>query len=136
MQAIVREPNPIGEINTTPLVDVMLVLLVMFIITIPIQSHAVKLDLPGGVPPLERSSIRNTLAVTKDGLLLWNGERASDERIRVTLVATQRMSPVPELHLKPDAAARYERVDEVLVMTKRAGVNKMGFVGNEAYRNF
>lgn len=136
MQHVIPEPRIMGEINTTPLIDVMLVLLIMFIITMPLQSHAVKLDLPNGPPPLDRNPVRNTLIITQNGALLWNGERASDERVHATLVATQGMSPLPELHLRPEPAARYQRVDEVLAMTKRAGVARMGFVGNEAYRKF
>ena len=136
MQAVIREPSPIMDINTTPLVDVMLVLLVMFIITVPLQTHAVKLDLPAKVEPLPRDPVSNTLVVTRAGTLLWNGRVASDQQLQATLTATQRMDPVPELHLRPDATARYERVDEVLAMTKRAHVTRMGFVGNEAYRTF
>lgn len=135
MQHDTREPEPMSAINTTPLVDVMLVLLIMFIITIPVQSHAVKMDLPIG-PPLPTRSVSNMLVVTEHGALLWNGQQASDRQIQATLAATQRMTPIPELHLRPEAAARYERVDEVLAMTKRAQVERMGFVGNEAYRNF
>src|SRR6476646_7643485 len=95
------EGEPMMEINTTPLIDVMLVLLIMLIITIPPQTHAVKLDLP----------------------------------VNQTNVTPQQMNPVPELHLQPDATARYELVDEVLAVTKKAHVQKMGFVGNEYYMN-
>jgi len=123
------------DINTTPLIDVMLVLLIMFIITIPLQSHAVKVDLPKATPGTV-NPIRNKLVINAGGALLWNGEALSDERLRATLTASQAMQPIPELHLKPDAQARYERVDEVLAMTKRAKVTGMGLVGNEAYKRF
>jgi len=129
------EPQPMMEINTTPLIDVMLVLLIMFIITIPLQSHAVKVDLPGD-GPMVVNPIQNTLVITTDGALLWNDQAISDGRLRSTLVASQKLAPIPELHLKPEAQARYERVDEVLAMTKRAHVIRMGFVGNEAYQRF
>jgi biopolymer transport protein ExbD len=132
--------NPDGEpmldINTTPLIDVMLVLLIMFIITIPIQTHAVKLDLPvnqPNQPPPPIEPIKNKVVVTQDGKILWNGAPVSQDQLRQYLEVTQQMNPIPELHLQPDATARYELVDEVLAITKRAHVQKMGFVGNEYY---
>jgi biopolymer transport protein ExbD len=132
--------NPDGEpmldINTTPLIDVMLVLLIMFIITIPIQTHAVKLDLPvnqPNQPPPPIEPIKNKVVVTQDGKILWNGSPVSQQQLRQYLEVTQQMNPIPELHLQPDATARYELVDEVLAITKRAHVQKMGFVGNEYY---
>jgi biopolymer transport protein ExbD len=132
MTAIAAEPTPMLEMNTTPLIDVMLVLLVMLIITIPPQSHAVKIDLPGVEVPLT-DPIKNLLVVTREGGILWNGEAVSKRQLRVLLDTTAAMDPRPELQLRPDAAARYALVDEVLAMTKQAGVQSMGFVGNEAY---
>ena len=133
--ALHAEPTPMIEMNTTPLIDVMLVLLIMFIITIPMQSHAVKVDLPSGPPPkVIVDSVKNKIVVTQPGAMLWNGAAVSKPELGALLGETQRMRPVPELHLQPEAGARYELVDELLVMTKRAGVTKMGFVGNEAYR--
>ncbi|MEO8141899.1 MAG: biopolymer transporter ExbD [Sphingomicrobium sp.] len=119
----------------TPLVDVLLVLIIMFIITVPIQSHAVKLDLPQGIA-LPTDGQRNLLTIAPDGVARWNGVKADDATLMATLRASQAMVPQPELHLRPDALARYERVDEVLAMTKRADITRMGFVGNEAYRRF
>jgi biopolymer transport protein ExbD len=125
------------EINTTPLIDVMLVLLIMFIITIPIQTHAVKLDLPQNTntPPPPILPQKNIVVVTAQGQVLWNGTPVSMQQLRQYLDTTQQMNPVPELHLQPEATARYELVDEVLAVTKRAHVQKMGFVGNEYYMN-
>ena len=128
--------EPMLDINTTPLIDVMLVLLIMFIITIPIQTHAVKLDLPvnqQNQPPPPIDTVKNKVVVTAQGQILWNGTPVSKEQLRAFLDATQQMNPIPELHLQPDATARYELVDEVLAITKRAHVQKMGFVGNEYY---
>ena len=130
------EGEPMMDINTTPLIDVMLVLLIMFIITIPPQTHAVKLDLPvnqPNQPPPPIEPIKNKVVVTQDGKILWNGSPVSQEQLRQYLEVTQQMNPIPELHLQPDATARYELVDEVLAITKRAHVQKMGFVGNEYY---
>ena len=128
--------EPMMDINTTPLIDVMLVLLIMLIITIPIQTHAVKLDLPvnqqnNPPPPIE--PVKNKVVVTAQGQILWNGTPVSPQTLRQYLDVTQQMTPIPELHLQPDATARYELVDEVLAITKQAHVQKMGFVGNEYY---
>jgi biopolymer transport protein ExbD len=128
--------DPMMDINTTPLIDVMLVLLIMFIITIPIQTHAVKLDLPVNDPnnrPPPVDPIKNKIVVTPQGAVLWNGEQVDLVRLRQYLDLSQTMTPIPELHLQPDPSARYELVDEDLAVTKRAAVEKMGFVGNEAY---
>ena len=133
------EAEPMMDINTTPLIDVMLVLLIMFIITIPIQTHAVKLDLPQdsqnqNPPPID--PVKNKIVVTQAGQILWNGNQVDPIQLRQFLDITTTMTPVPELHLQPEAMARYELVDEVLAVTKRARVQAMGFVGNEAYATF
>ncbi|QIK96309.1 biopolymer transporter ExbD [Sphingomonas sp. HDW15A] len=128
--------EPMMEINTTPLIDVMLVMIIMLIITIPPQTHAVKLDLPQNNPndaPPPVDPIKNKIVITADGGVLWNGANVNLDQLRVYLEASQQMNPVPELHLQPEPEARYELVDEVLAVTKRANVTKMGFVGNDAY---
>ncbi|HEV2596222.1 MAG TPA: biopolymer transporter ExbD [Sphingomicrobium sp.] len=131
------EGEPMMDINTTPLIDVMLVLLIMFIITIPVQTHAVKLDLPANnqnnPPPI--NTVKNILSVNASDQVLWNGQPVTMTQLRQYLDTTQQMNPIPELHLQPDATARYEVVDEVLAVTKQAHVQKMGFVGNEYYMN-
>jgi len=128
---------PFGEINMTPLIDVMLVLLVMFIITIPLQTDAVKIDLPTDCATCPQpNAVRNKLVVTDRNTILWNGTEVSRSQLATMLGRTMTMDPQPELHLQPEANARFELVDEVLAMTKRAGVTRMGFVGNEAYRTF
>ena len=130
--------EPMMDMNVTPLIDVMLVLLIMFIITIPIQTHAVKLDLPvnqANQPPPPIDPVKNKVVVTGQGQVLWNGAPVNMDQLRQYLDQTQQMNPVPELHLQPEATARYEIVDQVLGVTKRAHVQKMGFVGNEYYMN-
>ncbi|AGH50775.1 MULTISPECIES: ExbD/TolR family protein [Sphingomonadales] len=137
MAASTTDGEPMMDINTTPLIDVMLVLLIMFIITIPIQTHAVKLDLPVDDPsqktPPPIDPVKNKVTIDPAGQVFWNGSPVSLTVLRQYLDQTQTMNPVPELHLQPDPQARYEVVDEVLAVTKRAQVEKMGFVGNEAY---
>jgi biopolymer transport protein ExbD len=132
--------NPQGEpmldVHVTPLIDVLLVLLILFIITIPPQTHAVKLDLPqdtSNTPPPPILPTKNKVVITGSGDILWNGTPVSQQQLRLYLEATQQMDPIPELHLQPEPNARYALVDEVLAITKRAHVEKMGFVGNEAY---
>jgi biopolymer transport protein ExbD len=127
-------PDPMGQMNTTPLID-MLVLLVMFIITLPIQTDAVKLDLPTGVqpPPPPPKLLVNNLEITEAGILLWNGTPISEATLRQFLRITQQMNPTPELHLRPAARTRYEIVDRVLVDIKREHVEKLAFVGNERF---
>ena len=135
MQMASGEGEPMMDINTTPLIDVMLVLLIMFIITIPIQTHAVKLDLPvndnSTPPPID--PIKNVVYIMPNDAILWNGTPVDRVRLRQYMDLTLGMDPVPELHLQPDPNSRYEVVDEVLAETKRANITKMGFVGNEAY---
>lgn len=131
-----RADEPMMEINTTPLIDVLLVLLIMFIITIPIQNHAVKLDLPQPDPNQQQpliDPVKNKIVITQAGAVLWNGLPVNLVQLRTYLDASQQLNPVPELHLQPEPTARYEPVNQVLVATKQAGVTKMGFVGNEQY---
>src|SRR3990170_703215 len=133
------EGEPMMDINTTPLIDVMLVLLIMFIITIPIQTHAVKLDLPVNEdnpdpPPVD--PVKNVVYIMPNDAILWNGTPVDRIRLRQYLDLTLTYDPVPELHLQPDPNSRYEVVDEVLAETKRANITKMGFVGNEAYQSW
>ena len=133
--------EPMMDINTTPLIDVMLVLLIMFIITLPPATHAVKIDLPQDCapkcpPPPPILPTKNVLYIAPNDAILWNGQPVALSQLQGMLEATQTMNPIPELHLQPDASARYDTVDHVLAATKRAQVSKMGFIGNEAYRGF
>jgi biopolymer transport protein ExbD len=128
--------GPMMEINTTPLIDVMLVLLIMLIMTLPIQTHAVHVDLPQNTnqkQPLVEPN-KNTLYISPQGQTTWNGTPVDLVTLRQYLDATVSMNPQPELHFQPDRMARYETVDEVLAIIKRANVQKLGFVGNEQYR--
>jgi biopolymer transport protein ExbD len=125
---------PIAEINTTPLVDVMLVLLIMFIITIPIASHKVPLDLPTvdnrvmPAPPLFHQ-----LDIAASGALSWNGVALPAEQLPSRLLQLAADPATPELRLHADSEARYERIDQVLAQIRIAGVRRLGFIDNERY---
>ena len=131
------EGEPMMDINTTPLIDVMLVLLIMFIITIPIQTHAVKLDLPSNQPPPPNQVIVdpviNRLEIDFLNDIYWNKTKVDLPTLRSYLRQAAAIEPQPELHLKPDALARYETVNLVMAEAQKANITKMGFVGNEAY---
>lgn len=130
------QPGPMIEMNTTPLIDVLLVLLVMLIITIPPQAHRLRLDLPQPVPGSPPKATVNLLEITDGGALLWNGHTITREALRYDLARTQQMQPIPELHLRPSAHARYASVADVLGIINREQIHKFGFVGNEAYTNW
>ncbi len=131
------DDGPMMEINTTPLIDVMLVLLIMIIMTIPIQTHAVKVDLPqsNSKPQNIVEPEKNKVYIDAQGQVYWNSAPIDDVTLRQYLDQTLQMSPEPELHFQPDPQTRYEVVDRVLAIIKRANVSKLGFVGNEQYRN-
>ncbi len=131
------EDQTMCDMNTTPLIDVMLVLLVMLIVTIPIQTHAVKLDLPppnNNPPPPNEEPVVVNLEVDFDGTTLWNGvpvpNRAQLDRYFTDIAA---QIPQPEVHLRPNRLAKYGAVARVLADAQRLGVTKIGFVGNDQY---
>ena len=130
--------SPMMEMNTTPLIDVMLVLLIMFIITIPIQTHAVKIDLPQNTPPTDNpvDPVKNKLAIDAAGTITWNGNPIDKLTLRQYLRASMALPVEPELQFQPDRQTRYVTVDEVLAIIKASKVTKLGFVGNEQYYNF
>jgi biopolymer transport protein ExbD len=138
MSAGSDDGEPMMEMNTTPLIDVMLVLLIMFIITIPIQTHAVKIDLPQNAPPTDSvvDPIKNKVAIDAGSVITWNGAPIDLLTLRQYLQQSLRLPVEPELQFQPAAQTRYVTVDEVLAEIKRAGVTKLGFVGNEQYGNF
>ena len=129
-----EEEDVLVDINTTPLIDVMLVLLIMLIITIPIQTHAVKLNMPAGVapPPVPPAVVR--IDVQSDGLVLWNGEALADEQALATrLAALAQLADQPEIHLRPDKRVQYAHVARVMAAVQRAGARKFGLIGNEQF---
>jgi biopolymer transport protein ExbD len=128
------EDAPMGEMNTTPLIDVMLVLLIMFIITIPVQTHAVKLDLPPPNPnPSNVDPVFNQIDIDFLGNIYWNKQEVDLTTLKGYLGQAAKLPEQPELRMRPEAEARYELVDQVMAAAQQAGIEKMGFVGNEAY---
>jgi biopolymer transport protein ExbD len=128
--------EPMMDLNMTPLIDVLLVLIIMFIITIPIQTHAVKVDLP--VNNQNHKVIddqKNKITIDPTGIVSWNGTPVDKGTLANYLAQTAQMNPEPELQLAPDPQARYEVVDQTLAVIKRSAVTKLGFVGNEQYYN-
>jgi biopolymer transport protein ExbD len=129
------ETEVIVDINTTPLIDVMLVLLIMLIITIPIQLHSVNLNMPvGNPPPPPRPPIVVQVDVDFDGTIYWDGAPLLDrEALESKLQAVAAQPDQPELHLRPNKLATYKYVAEVLASAQRLGVTKIGLVGNEQF---
>ncbi len=129
------ESEVLVDINTTPLIDVMLVLLIMLIITIPIQTHAVKLNMPVGnpPPPLVQPTVIQ-VDVDFDGTILWNGEIIPDrEQLEARFKQIVDQPDQPEVHLRPNKLVTYKHVAMVMVSAQRLGVTKIGLVGNEQF---
>jgi biopolymer transport protein ExbD len=121
--------QPMAEINVTPLVDVMLVLLVIFIITAPLLSYAIKLELPNEkAPPAQTTSEAIKLSIDAGGGVYWNNDRLRDGELETRLAAAARQTPQPDLLLRADKATRYEAVAAVMAAAQRAGLNALGFV--------
>ena len=130
-----REPEVMVDINTTPLIDVMLVLLIMLIITIPIQTHAVKLNMPvGSPPPLAAPPEVVTLEIDFDGTLIWNGQVLADRAELEARFRAAANAPVqPEVHLRPNKLVKYRSVAMVMASAQRMGMTKIGLIGNEQF---
>jgi biopolymer transport protein ExbD len=130
--------SPMMEMNTTPLIDVMLVLLIMFIITIPVATHSVDIDLPvpSDAPAPAVDPIKNKIVLTPEGVILWNGGAINQGQLVANLQQSLTMAVEPELQFEPDSQASYDLSAKVLNIIKASGVTKFGFVGNEKYRAF
>jgi biopolymer transport protein ExbD len=125
----VANSAPMAEINMVPLIDVMLVLLVIFLVTAPLLTHAVKIDLPqASSKPNETKPDHIELAINGDGLVFWNGKTISRTEVDAHLAAAAKQTPQPELHLRADRATQYQSIAEVMSSAARAGISKIGFV--------
>ena len=130
-----NDPDVMIDINTTPLIDVMLVLLVMLIITIPIQLHAVNLNLPTGnpPPPLTLPEVVK-LDIDEGSRVYWNGEVVADRpTLEAKMAEAARLAVQPEVHLRPDKSAKYNVVAGVMASAQRLGLTKIGIVGSEQF---
>ena len=126
---------PVADINTTPLIDVMLVLLVMIIITIPVQLHAVNLHLPAGDPPPAAHPPEVVrIDIASSGALSWNGTPlAGVADLKARLVAAAAQPEQPEMHVRPDQGAKYDAFATVMVAANQAGLTKVGVTGSEQF---
>ncbi|MCI0653611.1 MAG: biopolymer transporter ExbD [Methylococcaceae bacterium] len=124
-----RQPQPMAEINTTPLVDVMLVLLVIFILTAPLLTHSLKIDLPQAKSqPNPEKMDTITLSINADSRLFWDGAPIEDQELSARLTTAARKDPQLELHIRASKTTSYQRLATVLSAAQRAGINKIGFV--------
>ena len=132
--------SPMMEMNTTPLIDVMLVLLIMFIITIPVANHAVTIDLPSPndqpPPDVQIKPDKNKLNLTAQNQILWNGVQLTESQLVTTLRATKAMAVEPELQFEPEAYASYEIANRLMRDITLLKLTKFGFVHNELYATF
>jgi biopolymer transport protein ExbD len=120
---------PMAEINMIPLIDVMLVLLVIFIVTAPLLTHSVKVDLPkASSTPNQTKPEHIAVSVDAAGTVFWNGERTDRAGMRARLAAAAQLKPQPELHLRADKATPYQAVAEVMADSAHAGLARIGFV--------
>ena len=129
------EPEVMMDINTTPLIDVMLVLIIMLIITIPVQLHSVNLNMPVGTPPPPlQEPVVITIDIDFDGTVSWNGEAVPDRnQLEARLSQAAAQADQPEVHIRPNKLVEYKSVAAVLASAQRLGVTKLGMVGNEQY---
>lgn len=128
------EDEPMMDINTTPLIDILLVLLIMFIITIPVMTHAVKLDMPrANNAPSQTTPVVINLEIDFDGTVLWNGTPVTVDSLDTYFRREAANDPQPELHIRPNKRATYDVVARVLAAAQRNGLKKIGFVGNEQF---
>jgi biopolymer transport protein ExbD len=129
------DPDVMVDINTTPLIDVMLVLLIMLIITIPIQTHAVKLNMPvGNPPPPTEPPVVISLEVDFDGTIIWNGDTVPDRATLDEKFVNAAAAPVqPEFHLRPNKIVQYKFVAGVMASAQSHGITKIGLVGAEQF---
>ena len=138
MLQTLEEPEVMMDINTTPLIDVMLVLLIMLIITIPVQLHSINLDMPTGTPPpaIKKPTIVR-IEIDARNVVRWNDKTlANRAELDVLFQTASQQQPQPEVHIKPQGKAKYEAVAGVLASAQRNGLTKLGIVGSEQFASY
>lgn len=125
--------QPMSQLNITPLIDVLLVLLVVLMLSIPISTHKVEVDLPPPGIGSDTPPVINILRVDAAGLTLWNGESVTEPKLKTLLKAMATDPDKPQLHMQTAANARYEIFDRTIATVKRSGVQEIGFVGNRQF---
>ena len=130
--------SPMMDMNMTPLIDVLLCLLIIFIMSIPVATQSVDIDLPAPSPPTDIivEPVKNKLVLTTDNQILWNGNPINQGNLVSLLQQSKAMAVEPELQFEPEPRASYDLASKVLNLIKASGVTKFGFVGNEQYRVF
>ncbi|AKM10858.1 ExbD/TolR family protein [Croceicoccus naphthovorans] len=138
MTATASHDDPMMEMNTTPLIDVMLVLLIMFVITIPIATHTTPVELPTHTDDLPGplSPVVNKIVLTNDDAILWNGTAVTQADLPVLLAKTRTLPIEPELQFEPEERAGYAISANIVATIKQSGVSRFGFVGNDRFRDF
>jgi biopolymer transport protein ExbD len=134
--AFTTRNQPLGELNMTPLIDVLLVILVMLILSVPLASHSLQYDLPGEGRTFEPNDLRNRITIDVGDRLRWNGTPVAEAELMAVLRKVAAMEPEPQVEFAPDAAASYRASARVLQLVKASGVTNFGFVDNEKYRVF
>ena len=133
---IYSRARPMSEMNVTPFIDVLLVLIIMLIIVVPIATHKTEIDLPGPCPGCFSRSEGNTVVIDAGDRLFWNGEPVSRERLKAQVFHASRMEDSPVLRFEPDALASYDTSAKTIALIKDAGAKNFAFVGNHRHREF
>jgi len=128
------EAEPMMDINTTPLIDVMLVLIIMLIITIPIQMHSVNMEMPVGTPPTQEKPLEVRVDIDRQGVIYWDGVVVDRVTLDNNMLEAAKLNPQPNVLIRPDKAARYDNVAYVLANSQRRGLSKLAIIGSEQYR--
>ena len=127
--------GPMGDMNVTPFIDVLLVLIIMLIMTIPVATHETEIDLPGG-PAGNASSDENTVFISADDNLFWNGVQVDREQLRANITAASALEEEPLLRFEPAALASYDQASRTIALIKDAGAEKFAFIGNAQHKDF
>ena len=133
---VARDGEPLSELNTTPLIDVLLVMLIMLILTLPPVTNTLEYSLPSPQPGPKPDPVENTITITAADTILWNGQFVSEGELETALARAVALRPEPQLLLSPDGRASYAESARVLQLIKRSGATNVGFAGSERFGTF